>query len=80
MATLRTVPTRHCHTEQIQWNTYRPILTWPILQEGGREKPKHKKAHKEQAIATTLCEELQASNCVYKLRGAPTRGIGPPLE
>ena len=30
------------------------------------------------AIATTLCEELQASNYVYKSRGAPARGIGPP--
>ena len=42
-------------------------------------KPKHKLARKQQAIATTLCEELQASNCVYKSRGAPARGIGPPL-
>ena len=50
-------------------------------QEGGREgweKPKHKLARKQQAIATTLCEELQGSNCVYKSRGAPARGIGPP--
>ena len=50
--------------------------------EGGREgweKPKHKLARKQKAIATTLCEELQASNCVYKSRGAPARGIGPPL-
>ena len=31
------------------------------------------------AIAKTLCEELQASNCIYKSRGAPARGIGPPL-
>ena len=65
----------------IQWNTYRPMLTWPIPQEGGRDgkKPKHKMACKQQAIATTLCEELQASNCVYKSRGAPARRIGPPL-
>ena len=48
---------------------------------GGRDgkKPKHKMARKQQAIATTLCEELQASNCVYKSQGAPARGIGPPL-
>ena len=45
----------------------------------GWEKPKHKLARKQQAIATTLCEELQASNCVYESRGAPARGIGPPL-
>ena len=43
------------------------------------KKPKQKLARKQQAIATTLCEELQASNCVYKSRGAPARGIGPPL-
>ena len=31
-----------------------------------QEKPKHRKARKQQqqAIATTLCEELHASNCV----------------
>ena len=40
---------------------------------------KHKLAHKQQAIATTLCEELQASNCVYKSQGTPARGIGPHL-
>ena len=39
----------------------------------------HKMARKQQAIATTLYEELQASNCVHKSRGAPARGIGPPL-
>ena len=44
-----------------------------------KQKPKHKMAGKQQAIATTLCEEMQASNCVYKSRGAPARGIGPPL-
>jgi len=44
-----------------------------------KPKPKHKMARKQQAIATTLCEELQASNCIYKSRGAPARGIGPPL-
>ena len=32
-----------------------------------------------QAIATTLYEELQASNCVYKSRGAPAKGIRSPL-
>ena len=67
-------------TLKIQWNTYRPILIWPITQEGGRDgkKPKHKKARKQQAIATTLYEELQASNCEYMSQGAPARGIGHP--
>ena len=36
-------------------------------------------ARKQQAIAATLCEELQASNCICKSQGAPARGIGPPL-
>ena len=44
-----------------------------------KQKPKHKMARKQQAIETTLCEELQANNCIYKSRGAPARGIGPPL-
>ena len=35
-----------------------------------------KMARKQQA---TLCEELQASNYVYKSRGAPAKGNGPPL-
>ena len=38
-----------------------------------------KMARKQQAIASTLCEELQASNCVYKSRGARAKGNGPPL-
>ena len=43
------------------------------------ESSMHKMARKQQAIATTLYEELQASNCTYKSRVAPARGIGPPL-
>ena len=64
-----------------QYLPIRPILTWPIPQKGGRDgiKPKHKMARKQQAITTTLCKELQASNCIYKSQGAPARGIGPPL-
>ena len=77
MATLRVAPTRHCYTEQ-----FSGILSDQYLpQEGGRggKKPKHKMARKQQVIVTTLCEELQASNCIYKSRGAPARGIRPPL-
>ena len=58
---------------------YLPTNTYLAHTSTGWEKPKHKLARKQQAIATTLCEELQASNCVYKSRGAPARGIGPPL-
>ena len=65
----------------IQWNTYRPNTYLAHTSRGreGWEKLKHKLARKQQAIATTLCKELQAGNCVYKSGGAPGRGIGPPL-
>ena len=63
----------------IQWNTYRPNTYLAHTKREGWEKPKNKLARKQQAIATTLCEELQASNCIYKSWGAPARGIGPPL-
>ena len=58
---------------------YLPTNTY-LKREGGRDgkKPKHKMARKQQAIATTLCEELQTRNRVYKSQGAPVRGIGPP--
>ena len=60
-------PTRHRHTEQISGvlptNTY---LAYISRGREGWEKLKHKLARKRQAIATTLCEELQASDCVYK--------------
>ena len=61
MATLRAAPTRHRHTEQLPTNTY---LAHTSRGREGWEKPKHKLARKQQAIATTLCEELQASNCL----------------
>ena len=79
MAALRAAPTRHRHSEKfsgILTDQYLPSP--PPRGREGWEKPKHKLARKQQAIATTLCEELQASNCVYKSRGAPARGIGPP--
>ena len=61
---------------------YLPNNTYLAHTSRGREewkKNKAQKAHKQQAIETTLCQDLQASNCVYKSRGAPARGIGPPL-
>ena len=63
MATVRAAPKRHRHTEQFSGILPDQYLT----QEGGRDgkKPKHKMARKQQAIATTLCEELQASKCIY---------------
>ena len=76
MATLQAAPTRHGHTEQFSGILTDPLLTVPssYLKREGWEKPKHKLAHKQQAIVITLSEELQASNCVYKSRGAPARG------
>ena len=62
----------------IQWNTYRPNTYLAHTKREGWEKPKHKLVRKQQAIATTLCEELQASNCVYKSRGAPARDEATP--
>ena len=70
MATLQAAPTRHRHTEQFSGILTDQYLPGPYLKrEGGREvgmgkKPKHKMACKQQAIATTLCEELQAINCI----------------
>ena len=67
MATLPAAPTRHRHTEQFSEVLTDQYLPGPYLKrEGGRDgkKPKHKMARKQQAIETTLCEELQASNCV----------------
>ena len=74
MATLRAPP-----LGTITLNNSVEYLPSPKLKrEGGMgKKPKHKLACKQQAIATTLCEELQASNCIYKTRGAPARGIRP---
>ena len=69
MATLQGAPTRHRHTEQfsgILTDQYFKYLALTSRGRWGWVKPKHK------------CEELQANNCVYKSRGIPARGIGPP--
>ena len=60
----------------VQWNTYQPILTWPWTNEGGRVGKKHSQATK---LLRQHCEELRASNCIYKLQGVPARAIRPPL-
>ena len=63
-------------------NTYRPTtyLSPGLKMEGRDGKNQGTNWHKkQQAIARTLCEELQASHCVYKSRGAPARGFGLPL-
>ena len=83
MEILQAAPTRHCHTEQVSRILTKQHLTSPKPKREGRrkgweKKTQHKMASKQQAIATTLCKELQASNCVYKSQGAPGRGIGPP--
>ena len=80
MATMQAAPTRHRHTEQFSGMEYLPTqyLT-SQYQEGGRDGKNQSTKCKQQAIATTLCKELQASNCVYKSQGAPARGLRPPL-
>ena len=64
--------TRHHHTEQfsgiLTTNTY---LALTSKGREGWEKTKAQKAHKQQAIATTLCEELQASNCIIICHEVP---------
>ena len=35
------------------------------------KKQKHKMACRQQAIAITLCKELQASNCIYIIHEVP---------
>ena len=83
MATLRAAPTKGTITlnNSVEYlpTQYlpRPIPQGP--QGGGRDgKTKAQTGTQQQAIATTLCEEMQASHCVYKSRGAPARGNGPP--
>ena len=80
MATLLAAPTRHRHTELFSGIlTIEPIHTWPWT-EGRRvgKKTQHKKWQaRNKAIAKTLCDELQASNCIYKSWGAPSKGIRP---
>ena len=66
MATLRPAPIKHCHTEQVSGILTNQCLPSPYLKrEGGMGKAEHEMARKHQAIATTLCEELQTSNCIY---------------
>ena len=66
MATLRPAPIKHCHTEQVSGILTNQCLPGPYLKrEGGMGKAEHEIARKHQAIATTLCEELQTSNCIY---------------
>ena len=60
--------------EYLPTNTYLALTSSQEGEREGWEKPKHKMTRKQQAIATTLYKELQASNCIYKSRGAPSRG------
>ena len=84
MATLRTAPTRHRHTEQFSGILTDQYLPGPYFKREGRrdgKKPKHRKAHKQ--LNSRLLQQHFAKNCkqatAYKSRGAPARGIGPPL-
>ena len=60
---------------------YLPTNTYLALTSRGREggeKPELEMACKQQAIATTLCEELQTSNYICMSPSAPASVIGPP--
>ena len=79
MATLQAAPpgtvTLNNSVEYLPTNAYLALIS---KGREGREKLKCKMACKQQAIATTLWEELQTSSCAYKTQGTPARGIGPP--
>ena len=84
MATLQVAPTRHCNTEQfggILTNQYLPTNTYLAHNSRGREGWEKTKAQNAMQTASYCNNTLRrtASNCVYKSRGAPARGIGPPL-
>ena len=65
MATLRAAPSRHHHTEQLSGIlTTNTFLALNSRGREGWEETRARKAPKQQAIATTLREELQASNCI----------------
>ena len=66
MATLQAAPTRHRHTEQFSGILADQYLPGPYLKrEGGMGKNQSTNWHaNSQLFATTLCEELQASNCL----------------
>ena len=70
MATLRAAPTRHHHTEQFSGILTDQYLPGPYLKrEGGMGKNQSTKWHANSKL-------LQQ----HESRGAPARGIGPPLE
>ena len=68
MATLLAAPTRHHHTELFSRILTNQYILGPELRAGGLGKKKTNKKWqaRNKAIAKTLCDELQASNCIYK--------------
>ena len=74
MATLRAVPIRtvtlNNSVEYVLTNTY-------LKRERGMGKSKVQNGMQTASYCKTLCNELQASNCIYKLYCAPAKGIGP---
>jgi len=72
MATLRAAPTRHCHTEQFSGILTDQYLPGPYLKkEGGMGETKEQTSTQTASYYKTLCEELQASNWVYKVLRCP---------
>ena len=68
MVTLLAAPTRHRHTELFSGILTNQYILGPELRAGGLgKKTQHKKWQaRNKAMAKTLCDELQASNCIYK--------------
>ena len=62
----------------IQWNTYRPILTWPIPQKGGREEGMGKNQSTKWHANSNLLQHHFAKNC--KQATTYTSHEVPPLE
>ena len=79
MATLQATPTRHRHTEQFSGILTDPLLTWPIPQEGGRDGKTKAQTGTQTASYCENTLQRTASKQLRMPRGAPARGIGPPL-
>ena len=79
MATLRAAPTRHHHTEQfsgILTDQYYQALT--SSRREGWEKPKHKMAHKQQAIAKDFAKNSKQTTAYTSHEVPLLKALGHP--
>ena len=81
MATLRVAPIRHRHTEQFSGILTDQYLAGPYLK--GREGWEKTKAQNGMQTASYCNNTLQRTTSkqlhIYNSRGAPARGVRPPL-